>query len=481
MRLTVIGTGYLGAVHAACMADIGHDVLGVDVDAEKVADLAEGRPPFYEPGFEEVLTRALGSGRLRFTTDLREAAAHGEVHFICVGTPQQAGSPAADLRYVDAVVDGLAPHLSAPCLVVGKSTVPVGTTARLTERIARLAPPGVRATVAWNPEFLREGFAVDDTLRPDRIVVGVTGADADETMRRVYAPMLAAGTPYIVTDPNTAELVKSAANSFLATKISFINAMAEICDAADADVVTLADALGHDTRIGRRFLNAGVGFGGGCLPKDIRAFRARARELGVGQAVAFLDEVDEINRRQRSRTVALARRLLDGDLTGRRVTVLGATFKPDSDDVRDSPALAVAAELHRQGAQVRVHDPEGAAKAGLAHPELRCGADLLTACRGAELVLHLTEWEQYRELDPVKLSRVVRTPLLIDGRNALPHDAWRAAGWTVKALGRPAPRPERRRAAATAAGQPRRTIIVSPAAAGPDTSAVPAGALPVGS
>ncbi|MFJ9810338.1 UDP-glucose dehydrogenase family protein [Streptomyces sp. NPDC101158] len=474
MRLTVIGTGYLGAVHAACMAEIGHDVLGVDVDPAKVADLAAGRPPFYEPGFEDVLTRALGSGRLRFTTDLREAAVHGEVHFICVGTPQQAGSQAADLRYVDAVVDGLAPHLSAPCLIVGKSTVPVGTTARLGARVARLAPPGARAELAWNPEFLREGFAVDDTLRPDRIVVGVTGPEADETLRRVYAPMLAAGVPYLVTDPSTAELVKVAANSFLATKISFINAMAEVCDATGADVVTLADALGHDTRIGRRFLNAGLGFGGGCLPKDIRAFSARARELGVGPAVAFLDEVDEINRRQRSRTVALAERMLDGDLTGRRVTVLGATFKPDSDDVRDSPALAVALELHRRGAQVRVHDPEGAAKAGLAHPELHCGTDLLTACRGAELVLHLTEWSEYRELDPVKLARLVRTPLLIDGRNALPHDEWRAAGWTVKGLGRPAAPPEAPRSAAPAP-ESLRTLIVSPAVAGPEASAVPVG------
>ncbi|MFE5730060.1 UDP-glucose dehydrogenase family protein [Streptomyces sp. NPDC056528] len=461
MRLTVIGTGYLGAVHAACMADIGHDVLGVDVDADRITALSEGRPPFYEPGFDEVLTRALASGRLRFGTDLREAAAHGEVHFICVGTPQRAGSPAADLRYVDAVVDGLAPHLSASCLVAGKSTVPVGTTARLADRFARLAPAGVRVDVAWNPEFLREGFAVEDTLRPDRIVTGVTGREADETLRRVYAPMLAAGVPYISTDPNTAELVKVAANSFLATKISFINAMAEVCDAADADVATLADALGHDARIGRRFLNAGLGFGGGCLPKDIRAFAARAREIGAGPAIAFLDQVDEINRRQRTRTVALARRMAGGDLAGRRVTVLGATFKPNSDDVRDSPALAVAAELHRQGAEVRVHDPEGAGNARRAHPELSCGSDLPEACRGAELVLHLTEWGQYREVDPVELARTVRVPVLVDGRNALPHDAWRAAGWTVEVLGRPAPpsRPSDVRDE-----EPLRATIASPAA-----------------
>ncbi|MFE6336838.1 UDP-glucose dehydrogenase family protein [Streptomyces sp. NPDC057798] len=472
MRLTVIGTGYLGAVHAACMAAIGHDVLGVDVDTEKITALSEGRPPFYEPGLEEVLTQGLASGNLRFTTRLTDAAAHGEVHFICVGTPQQAGSRAADLRYVDSVIDGLVPHLCSSCLVVGKSTVPVGTTERLTERVTGLAPAGVRAEVAWNPEFLREGYAVEDTLRPDRIVTGVNSPQADEALRRVYAPMLEAGIPYISTDPNTAELVKVAANSFLATKISFINAMAEVCDAAGADVVTLADAIGHDTRIGRRFLNAGVGFGGGCLPKDIRAFAARAQELGAGPAVAFLDQVDEINARQRTRTVALARRMAGGDLTGRRVAVLGATFKPDSDDVRDSPALAVAAALRQEGADVRVHDPEGTANASLAHPELYCDTDLLTACKDAELVLHLTEWAQYRELDPVKLSRVVRVPVLIDGRNALAHDDWRAAGWTVKALGRSAPSPRR----TAAAMEPPPSQLV-PAPGPQSTSTAPSSAL----
>jgi UDPglucose 6-dehydrogenase len=328
--------------------------------------------------------------------------------------------------------------------------------------------------VAWNPEFLREGFAVEDTLRPDRLVAGVTSREADETLRRVYAPMVRAGVPYISTDPDTAELVKAAANSFLATKISFINAMAEICDAVGADVTTLADALGHDARIGRRFLNAGLGFGGGCLPKDIRAFKARARELGVGPAAEFLGHVDEINERQRARTVALARRMAGGDLTGRRVAVLGATFKPGSDDVRDSPALAVAAALHRQGADVRVHDPEGAANARLAHPELRCGSDLLTACQGAELVLHLTEWAQYREVDPVKLARVVREPVLVDGRNALPLDDWRAAGWTVRALGRPAP-PEGP-PAARAGGAPGAAVVS--AAAGPAGRTALAPALP---
>lgn len=439
MRLTVIGTGYLGAVHAACMADIGHEVLGVDVDAEKIRALSEGRPPFFEPGLDEVLTRAIDSGRLRFSTSLSEAAAFGEVHFVCVGTPQQAGSDAADLRHVDAVIDGLVPHLSSPCLIVGKSTVPVGTTPRIAARLRGLAPESVDVEVAWNPEFLREGFAVEDTLRPDRLVAGVTSPRADRILREVYAPMLDAGIPYISTDPATAELVKVAANSFLATKISFINAMAEVCDAAGADVSTLADALGHDTRIGRRFLNAGLGFGGGCLPKDIRAFTARARELGVEEAVGFLRQVDDINLRQRLRTVAIARDLVGGAFSGHRIAVLGATFKPNSDDVRDSPALAVAAAIHREGGEVRVHDPEGIYNAHLAHPELRYEDDVLTACRGADVVLHLTEWSQYREADPVKLARVVCAPRLVDARNNLDAGLWRSAGWTVRQLGRPGP------------------------------------------
>ncbi|MEO3766392.1 UDP-glucose/GDP-mannose dehydrogenase family protein [Streptomyces sp. B5E4] len=451
MRLTVIGTGYLGAVHAACMADIGHEVLGVDVDARKIRALAEGTPPFFEPGLHDVLTRNVGSGRLAFTTSLRAAADFGEVHFVCVGTPQQRGSQAADLRHVDAVIDSLAPHLHRPCLIVGKSTVPVGTTARLTARLRELAP-GVDAEVAWNPEFLREGFAVQDTLEPDRLVVGAGSSRADETLRAVYAPMLEAGVPYVGTDPATAELVKAAANSFLATKISFINAMAEVCDAAGADVVTLADAIGHDTRIGRRFLSAGLGFGGGCLPKDIRAFTARAEELGVGPAVAFLRQIDEINLRQRSRTVALARDLAGGTFSGRRVAVLGATFKPDSDDVRDSPALAVAAAIHDQGAEVHVHDPQGLDNARRVLPALRYATDVSAACRDADLLLHLTEWSHYRRLDPVALAAVVRAPKVLDARNGLEADRWRAAGWTVHALGRPAP-------ATVAGGQPPRVVI----------------------
>ncbi|KOG43590.1 UDP-glucose dehydrogenase family protein [Streptomyces resistomycificus] len=441
MRLTVIGTGYLGAVHAACMADLGHDVLGVDTDTRKIEALAAGRAPFYEPGLAELLTRNTRSGRLRFTTSLQEAADFADLHFVCVGTPQRPDSLAADLSHVEAVVDGLAPLLTRDSLVVGKSTVPVGTTRSLSRRLAARLRPGVTAEIAWNPEFLREGYAVQDTLRPDRLVVGATSAHADGLLRTVYEPMLRSGVAYVGTDPATAELVKVAANSFLATKISFINAMAEVCDASGADVVTLADALGHDVRIGRRFLSAGLGFGGGCLPKDIRAFLARAEELEVGEAVSFLRQIDRINERQRRRTVDLARHLLGGTFAGRRVAVLGATFKPDSDDVRDSPALAVAAQIVAADADVRVHDPEGLDNARAALPGPAYCPDVVEACRDADLVLHLTEWRQYRALDPAHLSEVVRAPRLLDARNALDPAAWRAAGWQVRALGRPAPVP----------------------------------------
>ncbi|WP_405870783.1 MULTISPECIES: UDP-glucose dehydrogenase family protein [unclassified Streptomyces] len=441
MRLTVIGTGYLGAVHAACMADIGHEVLGVDIDAEKIAALGEGRVPFFEPGLQDVLRRTVGSGRLRFSTSLDEAADFGDVHFVCVNTPQRRDSPAADLRAVDAVIDGLAPRLRHRCLIVGKSTVPAGTTARLTARVQELASQGTDVEVAWNPEFLREGFAVQDTLRPERLVAGVLSGRADQTLREVYAPMLRAGVPYISTDPATAELVKVAANSFLATKISFINAMAEVCDATGADVTTLADALGYDSRIGRRFLSAGLGFGGGCLPKDIRAFTARADELGIGGAVSFLRQIDEINTRQRRRTVDIARDMAGGGFEGRRIAVLGATFKPDSDDVRDSPALAVAAAVHREGADVRLHDPEGMDNARAVLPMLEYVPDVAKACEGADLVLHLTEWTDYRRIDAAALAAVTPARKILDARNALDAALWRSAGWTLRALGRPTPPP----------------------------------------
>lgn len=437
MRVTVIGTGYLGAVHAGGMAELGHEVVGVDVDAAKIEALADGRAPFFEPGLSALLKRNIDAARLRFSTSLSEAAQFGEVHFICVGTPQRAGSYAADMSHVDAVVTGLAPHLKRPCLIVGKSTVPVGSAARLSALIAALAPVGAQAELAWNPEFLREGFAVEDTLHPDRLVVGVTSPAADAVLREVYAPVLAVGTPYICTDLVTAELVKLSANAFLATKISFINAMSELCEEAGADVVTLADALGHDARIGRRFLSAGLGFGGGCLPKDIRAFMARAGELGADQALSFLKDIDEINVNQRQKAVDLARAMLGGSLLGTRIGVLGATFKPNSDDVRDSPALTVAAAIQMQGAQVRVHDPEGVENARAMFPTLGYTTEVPKAFEKADLVLHLTEWQQYQELDPRELLTLVSVPRILDARNTLNIDHWRGAGWTVRAMGRP--------------------------------------------
>src|SRR4051812_1464158 len=436
MRISVIGCGYLGAVHAASMAELGHEVVGVDVDQDKITALSNGKTPFFEPGFEELLVRTLETGRLRFTTNFEDARGN-QVHFVCVGTPQKRGEYAADLRYVEAAVDSLIDVLTPGDLVVGKSTVPVGTAARLADLVTAKVPG---ALLAWNPEFLREGFAVEDTLHPDRLVYGIPGGEDGETARRlldeVYAPIVGRGTPQVVTDYATAEMVKTAANSFLATKISFINAMAELCEATGADVKQLADAIGYDDRIGRKFLNAGLGFGGGCLPKDIRAFMARAGELGSDQALTFLKEVDNINMRRRIRMVDLAREVCDGSLLGKRVAVLGAAFKPDSDDIRDSPALNVAAQLQLQGAVVRVTDPAAVENARRLWPQLDYAATPEEAAENADAVLVLTEWQQYRDLDPVRFGKIVKQKRVLDGRNALDRDAWMAAGWTYRALGR---------------------------------------------
>ena len=436
MKISVIGCGYLGAVHAASMAELGHDVIGIDVDRPKIEALQQAKAPFYEPGFEELLARTLSSGRLRFSTDMADAS-EAVVHFVCVGTPQKRGEYAADLRFVEAAAETLLEVLKPGDLVAGKSTVPVGTAARLAELVAGKVP---EALLAWNPEFLREGFAVEDTLHPDRLVYGLPDGADGETARamldEVYASIVAAGTPQVVTDYATAEMVKTAANSFLATKISFINAMAELCEATGADVKQLADAIGHDDRIGRKFLNAGLGFGGGCLHKDIRAFMARAGELGADQALTFLREVDNINMRRRIRMVELAREVCDGSLVGKRVAVLGAAFKPDSDDIRDSPALNVAAQLQLQGAVVQVTDPAAGDNIRRSWPQLEVVATAEQAADRADAVLLLTEWKQYRDLDPVAFGAVVKQKRVLDGRNALDRDRWEAAGWTYRALGR---------------------------------------------
>ena len=446
-RITVIGTGYLGTTHAACMAELGFEVLGVDVDPQKIELLSTGKLPFYEPELAELVERNVAAGRLRFTASHREAADFGDVHFLCVGTPQRDDSAAADLRYLYAAADALAPHLHRPCLVVGKSTVPVGTAARLAPRLQSRAPAGAGVELAWNPEFLREGYAVADTLRPDRLVFGVATPAAERTLRRVYQEVISAGTPVVVTDIATAELTKASANAFLATKISFINAIAEVCDAAGADVVQLAQALSYDARIGGRFLQAGAGFGGGCLPKDLRALRARAAELGVDHALRFLGEVDEINSRCRERLVELARQECGGVLAGRRICVLGAAFKPHSDDVRDSPALAVAAALEREGCRVTVYDPKANDNARKQFPTLEYALSAPEAALGADLLLHLTDWPEFRDADPAWFSGQVAQRVIVDGRNTLDPARWRAAGWRYRALGRPRP------GAATAAAE----------------------------
>ena len=436
-RMTVVGTGYLGATHAICMAALGLEVLGLDVDEAKVAALSAGDVPFFEPGLPEKLREALDSGRLHFSTDFDEAARFGDVHFVCVGTPQQPGSHAADLRFVESAFRELAIRIDRKALLVGKSTVPIGTAARLASEIQEISPAGDALELAWNPEFLREGFAVEDTMHPNRLVFGVTTAWAEEQLSAAFRPILDADTPLIVSDLATAELVKVAANSFLATKISYINAMAEVCEATGADVTLLADALGLDDRIGSSFLKPGLGFGGGCLPKDIRAFSHRAAELGVGQAVAFLDEVDAINIRRRVRTVDLVRELAGGSLAGVRVAALGAAFKPNSDDVRDAPALDVARMLYLEGASVNVYDPEATENAHRVYPDLDYAGSLVDAVTGADVVALLTEWQEFREASPEQLGDLVAGRRVVDGRHALDADRYRAAGWEYRALGLP--------------------------------------------
>lgn len=459
MRITVIGTGYLGATHAAAMAELGHEVLGVDVDPAKIEALSAGQVPFFEPGLPELLKKHVESGRLRFTTNYDEAVEFANVHFVGVGTPQVKGSYAADVRYVDAAITELAKRVVGKHLVFGKSTVPVGTAPRLQELAAKMI--GERAAagdeqlkntsleIAWNPEFLREGFAVKDTLEPDRVVLGtqkpgmiLNGAGqevesiAEDSLRECFGPIFERETPLIVADTATAELVKVSANAFLATKISFINAVSEICEVTGADITTLADAIGMDARIGRRFLNAGLGFGGGCLPKDIRAFMARAGELGVDQALTFLREVDAINMRRREKTVDLVRGSFGGSLLGHTVTVLGAAFKPNSDDVRDSPALSIAGSLSLVGASVSVYDPQAMENAKKNFPTLEYAPSIEAALEGTEMVVVATEWQQFRDIDPVAAKKLVKRAAVLDGRNCLPADQWRAAGWDVTCLGR---------------------------------------------
>ena len=434
LRISVIGTGYLGVTHAACMASLGFTVIGIDVDAEKIAQLSAGKLPFYEPGLEELLKSELAEGGLTFSSDM-SSAADCDVHFICVGTPQVKDGLAADVSYVDTSIRTLAAVAKSGSLIVGKSTVPVGTAERLRTEILKINP---EIDLAWNPEFLREGFAVEDTLHPNRLVIGVTNDRAEQILKEVYAENLAAGTPWIRADLPTSELVKVAANSFLATKISFINAMAEVCEAAGGDVTVLAEAIGYDPRIGHKFLGAGIGFGGGCLPKDLRGFMARSKELGADRALDFLREIDAINLRARARIIDLVRRDLSNDLSGKKIAILGAAFKPDSDDVRDSPALDIAAQIQAAGASVTIYDPKAMESARKRFPALGYSATIKECLSDADLVLHLTEWKEFQSIDPREYISIVRNPIMIDGRNKLDRDLWQKAGWAFRALGRSA-------------------------------------------
>ncbi len=433
MKVTVIGLGYLGATHAVAMAELGHEVIGIEPDPHKLSSLSAGILPFHEPGLDAALPKAISSGSLKFQSEHNEESASADLHFICVGTPQTKGSDAADTSYVVAAAKELAAWIKPTAVVAGKSTVPVGTAANLKAVMDDIA--GFDVHLAWNPEFLREGTALEDSLRPDRIVVGTWSQHSVAVLREAYAPILETGTPFLELDVPTAELVKVAANAFLATKISFINAMAEVAEVSGADAVSLAKAIGYDDRIGSKFLRTGIGFGGGCLPKDIRGFVARAEELGVGSAVEFLKDVDAVNLRRRDRVVELAKQEL-GDLAGKSVTMLGISFKPDSDDLRDSPALEIAQRLTALGATVTVHDPVSLTPLATRSPELSREENLIEAARGAELTILGTEWKLYREVDPQELADVVKVKTIIDGRNVLDVTKWQAAGWRVIALGR---------------------------------------------
>ncbi|MFI2346192.1 UDP-glucose dehydrogenase family protein [Streptomyces sp. NPDC019443] len=439
VKLTVVGCGYLGATHAACMAELGHEVLGMDSDMDKVSVLNSGKAPFFERDLDELLAKHTASGQLKFTASYAEAAHFADLHFIGVGTPQTPGMDTYDLTHLYSAVRQLAPRLTGPAVIAVKSTVPVGTARRVAEILREFSRAGDRVEVAWNPEFLRESFAIEDTLHPDRLVLGFQEeqAWAEVMLRQCFAKIIESGTPTIVTDWATAELAKGAANSFLATKISFINAMAEICEKSDADVRQLAEILGHDLRIGRRGMRPGLGFGGGCLPKDIRGFIAQAAALGAEAATGILREADAVNHRRREAMVELAREQLDGNLMGKRITIWGAAFKPNTDDIRDSPALAVAHKLHELGATVTVTDPKALDNARKLHPELDYIEDPIAAVQDTDLLLHLTEWAEFGHIDPHRLAHRPTQPLIIDGRGTLNPDTWREAGWAYRSLGRP--------------------------------------------
>jgi len=437
LRVSVIGLGYLGATHAVVMAQLGHRVIGIEPNPERLDALNAGKLPFYEPGLQEALTESLASGRLKFSAKHGPESSEADLHFICVGTPQLAGSQAADTRHLYAAISDLAPWIKPGAVVAGKSTVPVGTAASL--RAELIAKSGKKVELVWNPEFLREGHALKDSLTPDRIVVGISLETQDSSpemvLRAAYSSQIEAKIPFLVVDLATSELVKVAANAFLATKISFINAVAEMAELTGADAGQLAEAIGFDDRIGSKFLRNGIGFGGGCLPKDIHAFEAKASEVGAKGVVSLLQAVDSINLERRARVLDLAKAAL-GEIAGKRIALLGAAFKAETDDIRESPALDVALALKAGGANVVVHDVMALDAVRAKYPELETKDDLLDALDGADLTILATEWKLYRDLDPQLAGSVVAGKRLIDGRNYLDLAGWQSAGWSVSAMGK---------------------------------------------
>lgn len=433
MQITVVGMGYLGVTHAVTMSKLGHQVLGIENNLDRISALENGVLPFYEPGLEIALRDELLSGRLSFakTHDLRTNEA--SVHFICVGTPQKEDSLGADTRQVFTAVRELSQWLKPKCVVVGKSTVPLGTAKAIRTLLEESSSPEVR--VAWNPEFLREGSALEDSLKPDRIVVGAWDSDTFAILREVYGPLIEKQVPFLEMDVDTAELVKASANAYLATKISFINAMAEIAEVSGADVGGLALALGFDKRIGNEFLEPGIGYGGGCLPKDLRSLIATAEELGAEQSIQMLKAVDSVNRRRRQRVVDMARQIL-GDVEGKKLAVLGVSFKPDTDDSRESPSLEVAFRLQNLGMEVVVHDPKALNQLRAKRTNIYYESDLEDALSGADLIFLGTQWQEYLDLDPFRVRELTCGREVIDGRNFLNRELWSKAGFRVHSLGK---------------------------------------------
>jgi UDPglucose 6-dehydrogenase len=430
MHVTVIGAGHVGLVTAACLAHVGHDVVVDDDDVSKLDLIREGRSWFFEPGLQELLGEVVRAGRLRIAGDKAEAVGHGTVIFICVGTPSRGdGSP--NLAFVEAVARDVARHLPEGefRLVCEKSTVPVQTGERVAQVIAREARPGADWEVASNPEFLREGSAVVDTLDPDRVVVGTDTDRARTTLRELYTPILErSGAPFVATDRATAELIKHASNAFLATKISFINSVARVCERSGADVELVARGMGLDPRIGVHFLKAGAGYGGSCFPKDVAAFAHRSRELGVDFGI--LNEVAKINHEARRAVVDKVRDAL-WHLDGKRIGMLGLSFKPNTDDLRE------ARDLLADGAQVIAYDPVAGHQAARQVPGLELADKAAEVADGAHALVLMTEWAEFSELDPADLRGRMAYPILVDARNALDAEAFVAAGFTVAGVGRP--------------------------------------------